>query len=120
MPTYFKRIPDSWDRLWSKFGFQFCFEVAQRFFGQAFAEWSAVKNLKCFDLRLVLFDVIAEGSNGIARGFGGFRIGTGKEKFVLRDGVDRLIGGALDREDFVSEIGIGGNGGDGFLNEVNR
>ena len=36
----------------------------------------------------------------------------------MRDGVDGLIGGALDREDFVSEIGIGGDWRDGFLNEV--
>ena len=27
----------------------------------------------------------------------------------MRDGIDGLVGGALDREDFVSEIGIGGD-----------
>src|SRR5437870_3749063 len=101
-----KRAPNCWNRLRSEFGLQSGFELAKRFFGQAFLEWAAVKNLERFDLGFVLLDVIAEGADCVACGFSRFRIGAGKEEFVLRDGVDRLIGGALDREDFVSEIGI--------------
>ena len=63
----------------------------------------------------MLLDVVAERLDCVARGFACFRVGAGEEEFVLRDGVDGLIGGALDREDLVSEIGIGGDGSDGGL-----
>ena len=57
----------------------------------------------------MLLDVIAERLDRVARGFGCFRIGAGEEEFVLRNGVDGLIGEALDIEDLVSETGIGGD-----------
>ena len=60
----------------------------------------------------MLLYVVAEGADCVARGFSCFRVGAGEEEFVLRHGVDGLIGGALDREDFVSKIGIRGDGSD--------
>src|SRR5205823_8822550 len=90
----------------------------ERFFGETFLEWAAVENLERFDLGFVLLDVIAEGADRVTRGFGCFRVGAGKEKFVLRDSVDGLVGGALDCKNLISEIGIGGDGSDGFLNKL--
>ena len=66
----------------------------------------------------MFLDVIAERADGVARGFARFRVSAGEEEFVLRDGVDRLIGNALDIEDLLSEIGIGGDHFSGFFREL--
>jgi len=50
----------------------------------------------------VLFDVVAKGADCVTGGLACFRVGAGEQEFVLRNGVDGLISGALDREDFVS------------------